>query len=84
MTTAKSKPKGIIRIETPEQHRRRMLISLLGQGILQTGTFLTAVWFYHTVALPGLLKDSFQNGQAAGWSNAVEQTCPEVKDRIGG
>jgi hypothetical protein len=76
--------KGTIRIETNEQYRRRMLISLVGQTLLQAATALGSFWVYHHVALPGLLKESYQNGQAYGWNNAVEQTCPLVKDKLGG
>jgi hypothetical protein len=76
--------KGTIRIETNEQYRRRMLISLVGQCLLQTATALGSFWVYHHVALPGLLHNAYQNGQSDGWSNAVEQTCPLAKDRIGG
>jgi hypothetical protein len=70
--------------ELERKSRQQFLKRFASQALLQALTFTGAIVTYHYVALPGLLKDSYQNGQAAGWSNAVEQICPEVQDRIGG
>jgi hypothetical protein len=75
-------PDEIAAIE--RKSRQQFLKRFILQALLQCFTFTGAIVTYHYVALPGLLKDSYQNGQAAGWSNAVEQTCPEIKGRIGG
>ena len=84
MTTDEPKPLAIVRFTTPEAERREFQKRFILQVLLQCITFTGAILTYHHVALPGLLKESYQNGQAAGWSNAVEQTCPQVKDKIGG
>jgi len=70
-----SQTKGYVRIETAEQHRRRMDRSLLHQTVLQCLTFGAAILTYHFVGMPPAVDDAYARGYGQAYRTYCTGPC---------